>query len=892
MHRRKEGLPHTHTRFDRPPVTPLHVSNPQFFLRHYFSYLEELGDRIGCNSITEKISTQAGFSFPFFADIDFDVRWFSPDAGVRGDGIPQVSPKQIFELIEDITRTYREVLEEAFGRNAQPEYLVAIRTFYKIHLHFPDMFLTVQQAICVVKETLRRIIDEHDPALEPILRKAVDVSVYKTGLRLLGSHKGQMSAKPTYDAPALHAELLPGHPYDYKYLIGKLNAAECTIERYPLTLQHLYLASVLREGVACVPLDIPFMRDGAPRGTKRRYDSLATNSTSSRDNNNNADSEWEESAKEFAMKCLEKVGLDKVTYAPVKIKRYENTGFIEITLRPAPCPFKKGRHNRTEARQASANYIIIGKQHASLRCWKCSDALILDDVPDDLQGIVDTDAHRKHYPLFASLHSPTHERVSNVLFEAMKECYAVSASADGKRMMPYFFCQEYHRWIQHDRALLAIMQDNGRLQKLWKDFVKTLGRDSDTETEPGTESKEQVLFRELEEKLQTTGFVSSLLTVLTRKLEWYWRKRSPKLCGFEQMLDTHVHLTGFTNGVFDSVEKVFRAGKPDDFISKSTHHPYIPYDEYPLEIRNGLQDFLSKIQTVDEERVYLCKVLAKALQGAATWEQLFFILFGEGANGKTKLVTLINGAFGDLAVEVQVTVFTREQAGSEKANPELVKTKGARVITTSEPSEGDVFNMSVIKYMSGSERVTGRSLFQNPVSFQSTAFCFVQTNNRPVILSSIEDRGSWRRLFTIPFDSLFKENPSGPREFDVDTKINSKIDTWAPCFISYLVKIIIDDQEVPVPPRFLEEQIKLRHKNDVMGHFCDTCLDHSPDTFVEEHKVYEEFGKWRRRMNHSRHNIQLEGFTNYLKKHFAPQVVIERENNEKVLRGWNVRITV
>ena len=43
---------------------------------------------------------------------------------------------------------------------------------------------------------------------------------------------------------------------------------------------------------------------------------------------------------------------------------------------------------------------------------------------------------------------------------------------------------------------------------------------------------------------------------------------------FNEMKDTNVYLLGFTNGVIDFKNKIFREGYPQDYITKTTNVEY------------------------------------------------------------------------------------------------------------------------------------------------------------------------------------------------------------------------------------------------------------------------------------------------------------------------------
>ena len=100
---------------------------------------------------------------------------------------------------------------------------------------------------------------------------------------------------------------------------------------------------------------------------------------------------------------------------------------------------------------------------------------------------------------------------------------------------------------------------------------------------------------------------------------------------------------GFKNGVMDFREKVFRQGKPDDYISMSTHINYVKLDKNDAqqqEIVNEITEFLHQLFPIEEEYEYMFDHLASTLIGNSV-NQTFTMYTGEGRNGKSVLVSLM-----------------------------------------------------------------------------------------------------------------------------------------------------------------------------------------------------------------------------------------------------------
>lgn len=114
---------------------------------------------------------------------------------------------------------------------------------------------------------------------------------------------------------------------------------------------------------------------------------------------------------------------------------------------------------------------------------------------------------------------------------------------------------------------------------------------------------------------------------------------------FLKNLDENVHLVCFENGIYDLKTNNFREGRPDDYVSLCTGYDYIEYDKKD-KICNDIKKFMKKIQPDKIMRKYLLTLLSTCLSGTVA-ETYFYILSGSGANGKSKLMELLQYSFGD-----------------------------------------------------------------------------------------------------------------------------------------------------------------------------------------------------------------------------------------------------
>lgn len=897
--RRESGHPQTHMQC-MPQRIPLSIPDDDRFLREYYDYYSTLppARAFGAvpttlNSIVEKVIPDK--PFPFFVDLDFDAEWFGP------------SPSQLYEhmdvpfafdLITETIELYRQLIASAFSLDDLPEYLVSMRAFYKCHLHFPDVFIMADMASALSKEACR-IIGERHPEYSGNIAKAFDVKVYANGLRILGSHKGRIGSKADKlkHEQDCHNRYLGGHHYSQWYLIADIDAAGHTVTVHPLTLEALQRTSLHRQG-AVLPVnpECRFIIESRNRNKRKFPNFSQRNATTSASvlplETLPADAGIEDVARVVVAGALREAHMDPTV---TRVRRYENTGFIEVTLSPRECPMKKEAHKRTQERNESANYVLVGMTHVFLRCWKCEGSIQLEDTPPRLEELMTGPAQKKQYKLFASLHDNTHELVSSVLFEAMKDTYAVAAVSDN-RFVWYYFDSERHRWIQYEKVMTAIMEDKGTIQNMWANFVKALKREmrppqDDADAGGKAEIYETILLRKLIRNLQNVGFIkNNIMAILARKIDWHWRSKTETCIPFAQRLDSLRHFIAYSNGVLNTQTREFGPGRPDQFVSKSTHIPYTPWESQPTELRVGLMGFLRQVQSVPDQLDYLLWVIASSFRGDAGIRQAFYFWIGMGANAKSTLIRMINQAMGDYACEVPVTLFTRERPSSEKPCPEVVATRGCRFASAPEPGLTDEFVMSTIKGFSGSDKITARRLNENMQSWYGSVTYHCSMNGFPIITSKDEDFGTWRRLNVILFESKFVSNPSGPREFKKmeSAEFEANLQAWAVPFASLLFDYMIKRDDVPMPPAFVKATNDLKLKNDIIGKFVAHSVAREDGTFCEVMEAFSAFNTFKRMANVKGRPVSEEQFILYMNSNVSP--LRTRMNNNKEENGWEIVI--
>lgn len=319
---------------------------------------------------------------------------------------------------------------------------------------------------------------------------------------------------------------------------------------------------------------------------------------------------------------------------------------------------------------------------------------------------------------------------------------------------------------------------------------------------------------------------------------------------FVAKLDAQPFIIGCTNGVIDFASEngqLFRDGKADDYVSKSTRLEYRPLTEKDDEIVEEINAFFRQLFPIVELREYMFEFLASLLIGK-NHNQTFNILTGVGRNGKSALVELIGHVMGEYKATVPVSLITQKRQGIGASSSEVAQLMGVRFAVMQEPSKGDRINEGILKELTGGDPLQARALFKDSVTFEVLFKLIMCANDLPEIKSN--DEGTWRRIRVCPFVSLFCENPvlddpDKPYQFLVNKNMNEQFVKWSPVLFSMLVeKARVTKGIVNDCPLVLSKSNEYRCEQDLFSEFIRTCIKADTGGQVENTVLMEAFVDW------------------------------------------------
>ena len=338
----------------------------------------------------------------------------------------------------------------------------------------------------------------------------------------------------------------------------------------------------------------------------------------------------------------------------------------------------------------------------------------------------------------------------------------------------------------------------------------------------------------IKNKLETTTFIDGVIKECGYKL----RKRD-----FLEMANNKPNLVGFNNGIYDLNSMTFREGLPEDYITMSTG---IDYDFNSPEVKE-VKKFIKQILPNKAVRDYAMYYMATCLHGDNEQQKLV-VFTGEGGNGKSLLISLLEESLGDYTCALDVAYVTQKRQRASQASPGVMELRNRRLAIIHEPDEGDTLNMGIIKALTGNDKIKARNLFENDITFRNRAKLIMLCNALPT--PSSQDDGVWRRIRIVHFPVQFVDDPKEPHERKKDPTLENKIYTWKQAFINLLLAYYQKYKTelksvIPEPKEVREFTDQYRERTNVFLEFTKESLTpQKTDEPLSTNAIFQKFRSW------------------------------------------------
>ena len=294
----------------------------------------------------------------------------------------------------------------------------------------------------------------------------------------------------------------------------------------------------------------------------------------------------------------------------------------------------------------------------------------------------------------------------------------------------------------------------------------------------------------------------------------------------------------------------------DHLISKMSPVEYHPdaYDERWVE-------YLTSTTDSDPDLIsYLQRAAGYTLTGS-TAEEAFFMLYGPTASGKSTFVTAMQTLLGDYAMTTMPENLMHRKTNQIPQN-ELARMRGMRLVASTEPSETDRFAESLIKQMTGGDKITGRLLYREGFDFEPQFKLWIASNAQP----RVNDEAMFRRLKLVPFPVSI---PPHRRDHQLKLELKDPSSAVAQAAFAWAVRGCLEWQKNGLGTADAVERDTRAYQSDQdqVGQFVGECLEVTAVTTdeVPAKDVYAAYKEWS--VERGEHPMTYRSLNRSLEKH-------------------------
>ena len=299
--------------------------------------------------------------------------------------------------------------------------------------------------------------------------------------------------------------------------------------------------------------------------------------------------------------------------------------------------------------------------------------------------------------------------------------------------------------------------------------------------------------------------------------------------------DKNVYLLNLQNGTLNLKTGTLQEHNKSNFITKCINIKYDKNANCPNWI-----EFINKIFNGNDELIdYIQKSIGNSLTGDADL-QCFYILYGQGSNGKGTFMETIMSILGEYAGRLKGNSLI-EKVGDEGARGDLAKLENKYLTYVNEFEDGRTFDEELMKSLTSgaNEAVPVRRMYEEEFDLHPTFKIWIATNKLPKIKGT--DEGIWRRVRKIPFEYSFEKDPNKDEHF-----FENKLKPELPGILNWCVEGCLKWQQegIKVPEEVKAANNDYRSDMDTVQRFLSDCCIISETCKANVPLLYDTYKDW------------------------------------------------
>jgi putative DNA primase/helicase len=374
------------------------------------------------------------------------------------------------------------------------------------------------------------------------------------------------------------------------------------------------------------------------------------------------------------------------------------------------------------------------------------------------------------------------------------------------------YCYPWRTWLVYTGTNWE-RDEAGRVHRLAKETVRSIYREASTEEDEDRRKRlsKHATSSEAEPKIR------AMLELAKSEVPI-----SP------DELDADPWLLNVPNGTLDLQSGELREHRREDLLTKTAGADYHPDAEAPLWMAT-----LERVLPSPALRAFFKKLCGYAITGDVS-EHILAVLYGTGANGKSTSLNALLEAAGDYGMQAAPDLLVAKKG----AHPtEVADLFGKRLVASIEVEDGRRLAESLVKQLTGGDKVRARRMRQDFWQFDPTHKVFMAVNHKPEVRGT--DTAIWRRIRLIPFTETIPPH-------EQDKKLSEKLRHELPGILAWAVEGSLEWQRegLQAPEEVRKATGQYRSEMDVIGAFLQDECEIGPDYREPFTAVYKRYEEW------------------------------------------------
>jgi putative DNA primase/helicase len=372
------------------------------------------------------------------------------------------------------------------------------------------------------------------------------------------------------------------------------------------------------------------------------------------------------------------------------------------------------------------------------------------------------------------------------------------------------------RWLFWDGCRWAY-DGSGHVERLAKDAVKQIY--SEANNSPRHDDRTMLIKHAL--KSEAEGRIRAMVNLA--------KSESDIVIGADK-LDAGEMLLNCTNGVLDLETGNLLAHAREFLCTKNLNIPFDKDASCPRWF-----EFLDQIFERNQSLInFLQRAVGYSLTGK-TIEQVLFLLYGTGANGKTTFIEIMKALLGPYAKQANFETFLAAKMPSN--HNDLARFQGARFVAAVEAGEGRTLDETIVKQVTGGDSITTRFLYKEYFEFRPQLKLWLVANDKPRVVGT--DEAIWRRIRLVPFNVTI---PPSKRDKQLLEKLMAELTG----ILAWAVEGCLDWQKhgLGEPVEVQEATSQYRTEMDTLESFMNERCERGAQYSVLAANIYDGYKKW------------------------------------------------